>query len=233
MAALNDLSRALAARLNIDQVLDEVYQGVSRLLDTTNFYIALHDPAKHEVAFLINVSESVIDRQITTLPANQGLTGYILRTRESVLIKEGVLKWLAEHGLEQVGDPAQSWLGVPMLIGDQVLGAMAVQDYKTPYAYDEYDQRMLLAIASQAAIAIQNARLFEQTQARARREQILREITTRVRGTTDPDTIVRMAVRELGAALGRQTFIRLGAPEQLAQDDDSGNGHGTTPAGGN
>jgi GAF domain-containing protein len=64
---------------------------------------------------------------------------------------------------------------------------------------------------------IENRRLFEQARARARREQVLREITARVRGYTDPDAIVRTAVRELGTALGRPTFVRLGSVEQLSQ----------------
>ena len=49
----------------------------------------------------------------------------------------------------------------------------------------------------------------------AKREQTLRELTARVRSSSDPDTIVRTAVRELGLALGRPTFIRLGNAEQL------------------
>jgi hypothetical protein len=68
----------------------------------------------------------------------------------------------------------------------------------------------------------------------------LREITARVRNSTEPDTIVRTAVRELGTALGRRTFIRLGDAERLSQpphtDQDavpaSGNGQQAAPEGG-
>ena len=213
MAALNELSRALATALSVPQVLEEVYRGASRLLDTTNFYIALHDPERHEVSFAINATESVLDREITVLPADQGITGYIIRTRESVLIKSDVNGWLAERGMPHVGEPAQSWLGVPLMLGDQVLGVMAVQDYKTPNVYDESDRNLLTAIASQAAITLQNARSFEQAQARARREQTLREVTARLRGSTDPDTVMRTLARELGTVLGRPTFVRLVTPE--------------------
>jgi GAF domain-containing protein len=165
------------------------------------------------VSFAINATESVLDREITVLPADQGITGYIIRTRESVLIKSDVNGWLAERGMPHVGEPAQSWLGVPLMLGDQVLGVAAVQDYKTPNVYDESDRNLLTAIASQAAIAFQNARSFEQAQARARREQTLREVTARLRGSTDPDTVMRTLARELGTVLGRPTFVRLVTPE--------------------
>ena len=97
-----------------------------------------------------------------------------------------------------------------MVIGAQVLGVITVQSYDTPNLYTERQRDLLMAIASQAAIAVQNARLFEQTRARAQYERVLREITAQVRATTNPDTIMRTAVRELGAALDRPAFIRLG-----------------------
>ena len=90
LAALNELSRTLASQLSVQQVLDEVWHGVSHLLDTTNFYIALYDAERQEVSFPINASESVLDKEITVMPANQGLTGYIIRTRQPLLIKEDV-----------------------------------------------------------------------------------------------------------------------------------------------
>jgi GAF domain-containing protein len=75
LAALNELSRTLASQLSVNQVLEEVWHGVSHLLDTTNFYIALYDPERQEISFPINASESVLDKEITVMPANQGITG--------------------------------------------------------------------------------------------------------------------------------------------------------------
>jgi hypothetical protein len=52
------------------------------------------------------------------------------------------------------------------------------------------------------ALALENARLLEETQQRARRDRLIADITARVRSSRDPETILRTAVRELGAALG-------------------------------
>jgi GAF domain-containing protein len=171
LAVLNDLAQALTARLNVDQVLEETYRGVARLLDATNFFIGLYDPEKHEIVYPINVTESVIDREISILPAEQGISGYIVRHGTSVLIEGNVGKWEAEHGIDSVGEPANSWLGVPLMLGDQTLGVMAVQSYTDSRLYSEHDRDMLVAIANQAAVALQNAQLFEEARASERRLQ--------------------------------------------------------------
>ncbi len=185
MAAINDLGRALASRLDLNRVLEEVYRGVSRLLDTTNFYIALHDAEKDENVFLLNVSESRIDREIIRLPGGQGITGHIIKSGENVLIKENTRAWLAAHGIESVGEPAKSWLGVPLILGGQVIGAMAIQDYHKSYAYDDHDLFILTAVANQASIAIQNARLFEAEQHRREIADALSEMAKQVSATLD------------------------------------------------
>ena len=164
-AVLNELGQALTARLSVDQVLEEAYRQTARLIDATNFYIGLYDPEKEEITFRINVSESVIDREIQIMPASEGIAGYIIRHHTAMLFEDNVGARQQELGITMVGQEARSWLGVPLLIGAEVLGVMAVQSYSTPRLYNEYDREVLTAIANQVAIALQNARHFEETAA--------------------------------------------------------------------
>jgi PAS domain S-box-containing protein len=173
--ALNELNQKLSAQLNVNQVLYEIYNGVKHLIDAKNFYVALYSPEKNELSFPLNVSESVIDRSIVTIPADRGLTGYVLRTRKPLLIPENVSEVQQKLGIDMVGEPAKCWLGVPLLLGDQILGVMAAQSYTEPNTYDEHDRDLLMAVAGQAAISIQNTRLFGETQ---RSEADLRALFT-------------------------------------------------------
>jgi GAF domain-containing protein len=67
------------------------------------------------------------------------------------------------------------------------------------------------AVAEQVALTLENMRLFEETRQRARREQMIREITSKMRGSTDLDTILQTTVQELAKVLGTsRTFVRLG-----------------------
>jgi transcriptional regulator with GAF, ATPase, and Fis domain/anti-anti-sigma regulatory factor len=165
LVVLNELGQALTTRLSVEEVLEDTYRQTSRLLDTTNFYIALYNADEHEVTFPFNISESEKDREITVMSADQGITGHIIRNRQGVLISENVVQRLAEIGIEQVGAPSLSFIGVPLTVGDRVLGVMSVQSFPGSHTvYDEHDFDLLTAIASPVAIALQNAQLYERVQ---------------------------------------------------------------------
>jgi len=161
---LNELGRALTARLTVDEVLEEAYRQASRLVDTTNFYVGLYDKDKEEIRFPLNITQSEIDRQIQSISANQGLTGYVIHHRTRLLIKENVGAHQERLGIPMVGEESQSWMGVPLMVGERVLGAMAVQSHTTPRLYDEHDLELMSAIGAAVANALQNAFLFEQIQ---------------------------------------------------------------------
>jgi PAS domain S-box-containing protein len=190
VSVLNEVGQALAATLNIEQIIEITYAGIARLFDAHNFYIALYDKQRNEIVFPHNVTNSVVDRSITRLPLDQGVTAHMIRTRESILIANGSDKWMEEHGGTPVGAPAQSFLGVPLLASDNVLGAIAIQDYETPNRYNEHDLRLLTSFASQAAIAIENARLFEEAQRRAQETTALAEVGREISSSLELETVL-------------------------------------------
>ena len=214
LAIINEMSRAVSGELKAETVLESIYQHASRLFDTTNFYIALYNAEKDEISFPL-AFEDGRRVQWRSRRAGDGLTEYLIRSGEPLLFKENVGQHLQEIGLNMIGREALAWLGVPMRAGERILGAIAVQSYDRPGAFDENDLALLVAIASQSAIAIQNARLFEQVQARVQRESITRAITARVGESLDQGTILKATLRGLCQALGAShAVIRVGLPAQ-------------------
>ncbi len=192
LAVLYDLSQQLILQLDIEHVLEETYKGVTRLLDTSNFYIALLDPKKSQVTFPINrYSQSDEDLSFDVLSDDEGLTGHILQTKAPILIKEDSIEWQKRNKIKIVGELPQSWLGVPLLIGNKAIGVMAIQDYELPNVYDEHDQKLLSAIASQAAVAIENARLFEETELHAKELSVLNELAQTLTQQLDIDRVLK------------------------------------------
>lgn len=213
LAVLNELGWALTARLSVEQVLEEVYRQTSRLVDTTNFYTALYDPDKEEITFPFVVDSAWDDW--TPIKKGEGLTSWVIETEKPLLLPTGASGFYREDegGIpyEETGVPALSWLGVPLMIGNRVLGVMTVQSYTAPHTYDEHDRDLLMAIASTTAIALQNARLFEQTQTRAERERVIREISDQMQRAVDMETLMRITAEELNRALGgSRAYVRLG-----------------------
>jgi GAF domain-containing protein/CheY-like chemotaxis protein len=201
LAVLNELGQALTTRLDVEEVLEETYRGVSRLLDTTNFYIALYDPESESVSFPLSVEEG---RRVQWRPRRmgQGLTEHIIHNRRPVLIKEDLPERLTEMGIEMIGRTALSWMGVPLMIGDRVLGVLAIQSYTTPHAYDEHDLDLLIAIASQTAIALQNAHLFEETERRATQLAAAAEVARDATAILDVDQLLNETVHLISEQFG-------------------------------
>jgi len=103
----------------------------------------------------------------------------------------------------------------PIRLRGQTLGSITLrQDPKgEPWANEEI--ALVEELTTQIGLALENARLLEETQQRAEREQIIADITAQVRSSMDPETILQTAVRELGAALGPdRAFVRLGIGKQ-------------------
>jgi len=169
LAALNEMALALSATLDLNALVEMIYRQTARVMDATNFYIALYDPARQMVSFPIAIEDQ---QRVETRPdfaprrRGQGLTEYIIDTGLPVLIERDVPGWLADHGIAVIGPVAQSWLGVPFYVGEQVTGVICVQSYERQAAYDEGHLSLLSTIAAQAAVALENARLFEETQRR-------------------------------------------------------------------
>jgi GAF domain-containing protein len=117
-------------------------------------------------------------------------------------------------------------VAVPLTVAGQWIG-YADALFTEVTEFSEAEVRRLEVLAGQASIVLQNLRQLEETRSRAHRERILSEITARMRSFGDPEALAQTAVRELGTALGRPVFIRLGSTEQLSHPSSAsatGNG---------
>jgi anti-anti-sigma factor len=165
MAILNEIGRTLAATLDLGQLTRAVYEQASRLFDTTNFYVALYDEEQAEWETILDIIHGESQAPIRH-SVHEGLSGHIIRERASLLFHTPaeLLRYMEAHSIPSIGDTAQSWMGIPMIAADKVVGLIAVESYDTPHAYSEADHSMLSTIAAQAATALQNAKLYAQVQ---------------------------------------------------------------------
>ena len=164
LAVLNEMGRTLTGMLDLASVVQSIRRFASQLVDTSNFFVALYDAERDTISFPLYLDGEDTPVNMPARRAGKGMSEHVIRTRQPLLVTEHVSRIQAELGIETIGQPAESWLGVPMIVGERPIGLIAVQSYTTPRVYGEHDRDLLLAVASQAAIAIQNARLFGEQQ---------------------------------------------------------------------
>jgi two-component system sensor histidine kinase DevS len=117
------------------------------------------------------------------------------------LLIEDTERRAVELGAIVIGAAAKSWLGVPLMVGGEVIGAIVLQDLEHEQRFNDNDVRLISNLASQVAVSVRNAHLLAETRQDAERERVLAEITNQLWASTDLETILRTAVSELGSAL--------------------------------
>lgn len=139
------------------------------------------------------------------LSGREGLVGQPLPAGDAALVKGATVAFSA--GADRQG----ATLAVPIKLRDQVIGVLDLQEVDADRSWSEEEIALAEAVAEQLGLALENARLFEQTQARVRRETLTRQITERIRDAMDVDAMLQIAIRELGRVLGApRVYVRLG-----------------------
>ena len=218
LVVLNEMGNDLSTQLDPIGIANVIYRHTSRLLDTKNFYIALYDEKTNEKSYPVAFEEGRPIQLGKSIVTGSGFTDYIIRNRRTVFAPNDVLGHMQQLGISFVAlsdddTPSQSWLGAPLIIGDRILGVIAVQSVDTPDLYDEHDRDILTTIASQAGIALENARLFLETQRRARETAALAEVGREISVTLELETVLtRIAVYARDLFLAESSAVYLPEP---------------------
>jgi GAF domain-containing protein len=192
LAVLNEIGQAVSV-LGVEAIANLVYQKTSQLMDTTNFFLCLYNKKMDRLDIKTWIHNGRSLEPFSCDLSVSGPTGWVIQEERSLLIRD----WDEE---EQdfpvkpyiVTERQRSWLGVPLCIGEEVLGVMSVQS-PHPNAFDLDNQRVLEIIANQAAVAIENARLYEESQNRLKLLDALNK--------TSLETVQRLDLKELMPAI--------------------------------
>jgi two-component system, NtrC family, sensor histidine kinase KinB len=196
LGTLNKIGRAIATSLELDALLDTLYYQVSQFMEADYFYIALYNEVTNELSFPV-VFEDGERKSYSSRRTGKGLTEYVIRQRKPILIPERAEQVIANLGLEMIGEPALSWLGVPMIAGDKVLGVITVQSFSRSHAYDQEEVSILSTMAAQAAIALENVQLYGKMRRRTAELALLNTVSTAVNSTLDLAQVSRIVVTSI------------------------------------
>lgn len=161
LAALHESGQALSRLVDPADIPQLIFTQIGRVLDNSDFFLALYDEEQQLITFPVYMIQGLPRAPVIySRPFGNGVTEYVLRTRRPLLIRNRVAETLNRLGVQRLGRPTQCLLAVPMLAADRVLGVLSVQDYERENVYDESHLELLATFASQAASALENARLY-------------------------------------------------------------------------
>jgi PAS domain S-box-containing protein len=210
LAIINEIGREISTLNELPTLMENVYRQISKALSTDLFFIGLYDKEKNEITFPIMYDNGRRWEQPPNKVTDGTFSGKTLLTRKPILInrfadtvKEGASK------LVLVGDAArvtQSMMFVPMIFSSEATGVISVQSY-APNAYAEEDLTLLLGIANQVAIALQNGRLLEETRQKAGYLSILNELGHAVSELHDLPTLLEIIYEQVNKHLNADAFF--------------------------
>jgi len=208
---VTELDTLYALGLDLSRVLDpedipsRIREAVSQVTNTDNLYVALHDEETNTVYFPIYL---INGEQLDPLsrPFGNGLTEYVIRTGKPLLLAENIGEEIRRREIDLIGTPCYSLLATPLRVREKTIGVIVLQDYERKNVYNEHHQMLLGAIANQAAIALENARLYQNARQHAAELHALFQVSSALRTATSRQellaAVVDQTVQVTGAEAG-------------------------------
>ncbi len=166
LATINSVGQALAARIDLGELIHMVGERMRETFRADIVYVALLDDAGQMIHF-----PYVYGDELAPLALGEGLTGKIIETGQALLINEGMDETSSTIGATPVGLDAKSYLGVPIVVRGKAIGVISVQSTQQEGRFTAADQNLLTTIATGVGVAIRNAQLYQEAkEARAAAE---------------------------------------------------------------
>ncbi|MBX0328516.1 GAF domain-containing protein [Oscillochloris sp. ZM17-4] len=221
MAALFQVGSAATSTTDLDTLLNRVYQEIVAYLGTPSFFfVARYEPERQRLRFeqFLRQGESLPSYHKVSI-AKTGLSGLIIDTGKPLLINDMQADAAMREQsvmLTENAEEVRSWLGMPLISQGRVIGVLSVQDF-APNAFSERDQQFLSALASQLAIALENARLFAERERRIAELDVINQIGRITSSTLDLPLMLRRVYDQLFVSLEMDSFYIFVYDDQVGE----------------
>jgi len=216
LQTLNTFSEAVSIQTNLHALYQVIQRTLTSVFGGISFMIANFDSTREfvEIPYVFDKEQ---ENRLPSFTLGNDLTSYVIRNHQPLLLNTINEENLKELKISNIDNKAKSWLGIPLTVGGDVIGALIVQDNEHEQRFTEDDQRLLSTMSTQIAASIRNTRLLESTRRQIERERFLFDITRKIRGSADMKQILATTATELGKVLGASRAridIGLGNPDR-------------------
>jgi PAS domain S-box-containing protein len=154
-----NIALAMVSLNKLEDLLQFVADELSKLIDTTNFFVALYNKETDKMKQVIWKDE--VDDYLEW-NADNSISGQVVKQGRTLLLNREESDRLGRDlGIELLGTPSECWLGVPLKINNQSYGAIVIQNYTNPNAYDTSTASLLEMISHLISMFIENQRILD------------------------------------------------------------------------
>ena len=196
-AAVATVQQAISATISLDEAYREIYKAVASVVDAPCFALMIADPVCEKfVAHCIVVdSEEREGESVLDFPNGTETIAKVFQTGVPLISSKPERWWKGTIFQVAAKREVQSEITAPLTYHDRTVGVMQVLSYKTN-AYDSHDLELIMLIARQAAVAIENARLFDAQRGEQKQTEAAAQIA-------------RLALRKVTVAEASQSILKI------------------------
>ncbi len=162
---LLEMSRAIAGSRSLDDLRTHALKYIKTIVGIDNYYVALTDEAQTEIRFIVQERPGLDSVDVITRSFGAGRTEHVIRTRQILRMSAAeAATRMAQLGLKTWEQQPGAFLGVPIIVGERVVGMIGLQNFAPGAAFDDLQERFTVALANQLGATLDNLRLAEKTQ---------------------------------------------------------------------
>jgi NtrC-family two-component system sensor histidine kinase KinB len=196
---LYSISRELTSELDLNELLQRILRLTIEKVAAASGSIIVLDENGHLTEGAVFYEGKVIDHTTEKLedPFDRGLAGWVFENRKPAFVSSTLddERWL-QQSADEADEGSRSAISVPLLLRERVVGVLTMVHSQAGY-FSEDDLTLLQAIADQASVAVENARLFTAEQERRRFASTLQEIARTINSTLDPTQVFSQILDQL------------------------------------
>jgi adenylate cyclase len=210
--ALSQVAAAINSVMDFQPLLEMIMEKSKEVMDAESSSLMLLDEETNELTFNVATGEKGAALREIRLPVGKGIAGWVAEQKEPLLVPDAYADPRFNREADKMsGFHTRSILCVPLMIQERILGVVQVLNPRERLTFEDGDRRVFTSFADQAAIAIENARLYEEIKQKAeeQREALERERWLTIQrdklGKYVPKSVVQEIEKDREQALAETT----------------------------
>jgi len=203
LSTLSNISHALRSYPDLEVLLPVIQEQMMGVLNVKNFFVALVDFKTNQLWYPLAVKAGE-RRSWPRRPMADRLTDRVIREGIAITLTPRIQRGPNPIGLPPSETTPKSWIGVPLVTPDRIIGCLAVFHILNDVEFSQHDLNLLTTLSAQVSIALDNTLLYEQVQVRAAQLEKLNQFTGQITSSLELKEVISQVCQAVAHVGGSQ-----------------------------